>query len=54
MHSRALIYVLIAAAWIAFIVGVMIVQDRDQKRLQEPRVDEPDEPAEPPLLEAAA
>lgn len=41
MHSHALIYILLAAAWIVFLVAVTAYQDRDQKRLQEPRVDEP-------------
>ena len=54
MSSRALIYILLAAAWIAFIAGVTIVQGREQKRLAEPRASEPDDPAEPPLAEAAA
>lgn len=52
MSSHALIYILIAAAWIAFAAIVAAVQGRAQKRLEEPRADEPGEPAEP--LEAAA
>jgi hypothetical protein len=52
MLSHALAYILLVAAWLAFIVAVMIVQDRAQKRLEEPRPTEPREPDEP--LEAAA
>jgi hypothetical protein len=55
MPSHALVYIAIAAAWIAFAVIVVIVQARAQKHLEEPRADEPGEPEEPePELEAAA
>lgn len=52
MSSRVLIYVLIAAAWIAFGVIVAVVQARAQEDLEEPRVSEQAEP--PDHLEARA
>lgn len=55
---RVLIYVLIAAAWVIFTAGVIIYQDRDSATAGEhPASDadmQPGEPADPPLLEAAA
>jgi hypothetical protein len=52
MHSSLFLYVLIAAAWIAFGLIVAAVQSRAQEDLQEPRVSETAEP--PDHLEARA
>lgn len=52
MHSRALLYVLLAAAWIVFAAVVAIVQARAQEHLEEPRVSDTAEP--PDHLEARA
>ena len=54
MSSSVLVYILIAVAWIAFGVLVVIVQGHAQEQLEEPRVDGPDEPADPAALEAVA
>jgi hypothetical protein len=52
MHSRILLYVLIAAAWIVFAAVVATVQHRAQEDLEEPRVSETAEP--PDHLEVRA
>lgn len=52
MPSHAVLYIFLAAAWIAFGAIVAAVQGRAQKRLEEPRADEPGKPEEP--LKAAA
>ena len=55
MHSRALVYVLIFAAWIAFGVIVATIQAHAQAEPGVPRASEPADPPEPgQQLEAAA
>lgn len=55
MPSRILLYILIAAAWIAFAVIVARVQAKAQEDLEEPRVSQSADPPEPGQhLEAAA
>lgn len=56
MHSRALVYVLIAAVWVIFTAGVMIYQNRDSRRAgehPESDADMPGEPGEPEFSAAA-
>lgn len=47
MHSRALVYVLIAAVWILAGIVVALVQSRAQKRLEQRGREDPGDPGEP-------
>lgn len=56
MHSRVLVYVIIAAVWIVFTAGVIIYQDRDSRRAGEHVETDTGAPADPgePEFSAAA
>jgi hypothetical protein len=54
MHSRALIYVLIAVVWLVFTGAVIAYQNRDSRRAGEhPESDADMDPGEPEFPAAA-